>query len=224
MSTRGRLICFTGIDGAGKTTLSKFLSERMTSQGVKYQYVYGRFLPVLVRPFWTVGKLLFLSSKDISGDYSEYTATKKTRLRNPLFARMHEFLLIFDYSLQILAKVTFPLLLGSNLVCDRYVYDTVITDLAPDLGYGDEKVLQMIKFCLAYMPKPDLVFLIDVPEGTSLQRKKDIPDIQYLTDRRGIYSKLKSDKNIVLLSGDLSLDENEHIVEATTLRLLENLP
>jgi thymidylate kinase len=221
--SKGKLICFTGIDGAGKTTLSKYLTETLVSRGLKYKYVYGRFLPVIVRPFWAASKLLFLRSKDLDKNYAEYTSAKKTRLRNPVFARMHELLLILDYSLQIVVKATIPLLFGTNLVCDRYVYDTVITDLAPDLGYSNDKVIQMIEFCLKYMPRPDLVFLIDVDEDTTLKRKTDVPDIQYLTDRRKIYTLLKSGEKMVLLNGSLSLEENKRIVEIETQYLLEKL-
>jgi thymidylate kinase len=221
MSPKGKLICFTGIDGAGKTTLSRYLTETLNSRGLRYKYVYGRFLPVLVRPFWAVGRLLFARSKDFHKDYSEYNSTKKTRLQNPFFARLHEFLLSLDYIMQVLAKITIPLMFGAKLVCDRYVYDTVITDMAPDLGYSDDEVAQKIHLFFKFMPKPDLVFLIDVDESTTLKRKTDIPDIQYLTDRRKIYAYIKPAEDVVRLNGNLSLDENKLMVEDVMTRFLE---
>jgi thymidylate kinase len=204
---KGRLICLTGIDGSGKTTLAHGLSDWLGARRQAYQYVYARFLPVLVRPLWGAAKLFFLSRRERRQGYSEYTARKRSLLKPGLFSRLHEISVLTDYWFQILFKISLPLWAGRNLICDRYVYDTVVSDLAPDLGYSPERMRKVIDSCLAVMPRPDLVFLLDVPEATSLSRKTDVAAVDYLTERRGIYRSLTLRERAVTLDGTLPRDQ-----------------
>lgn len=212
MFRKGSLICFTGIDGAGKTTLARHLASTLSDSGRDYSYVYARFLPMLVQPFWVIGKKLFLRSNGNSTNYVEYSRNKQAVMRNRALSKAHEALLLFDYALQLLFKVQLPLALGKNLVCDRYIYDTVISDLATDLGYPREKVFRTIAFCQRFMPEPDLIFLIDVDEKTTMSRKNDVLDIQYLRERRSIYQDLIGRDGIVVVDGGKTLENNKAFV------------
>lgn len=198
---KGRLICLTGIDGSGKTTLAHSLTEWLGRRGQTYQYVYARFLPMLVRPVWGAAKMVFLSKEQQRQGYTEYTARKRSLLNAEIFSRLHEISVMADYWLQILFKVALPLRLGKNLICDRYVYDTVVSDLAPDLKYSREQMQKVIDFCLILMPRPDLVFLLDVPETTTMSRKTDVAAVNYVIERRDIYRSLTLREMVVTLDG-----------------------
>jgi len=65
MKFRAILICFTGIDGSGKTTLAKMLVEGMKKEGIKSKYVYNRSKPFVTKPIMDVGKILLFRGKDI---------------------------------------------------------------------------------------------------------------------------------------------------------------
>jgi thymidylate kinase len=204
--SKGRLICLTGIDGSGKTTLAHGLAEWLGARGQVYRYVYARFLPLLVRPMWVIAKWATRSREEQRPGYADYTARKRSLLRPGIFSHLHEASVLLDYWLQILFKVSLPLGMGRNLICDRYVYDTVVSDLAPDLGYSPERMRMVIDACLAVMPRPDLVFLLDVPEDTTLSRKNDVAAVDYLTERREIYRSLTLREQAVALDGTLPRD------------------
>ena len=204
---KGRLICLTGIDGSGKTTLAHNLSDWLSRRGQKYQYVYARFLPMLVSPVWGAAKRVFLSQEERRQGYAEYTARKRNLLKPGILSRLHEFSVMVDYWIQILFKVALPIRLGKNLICDRYVYDTVVSDLAPDLKYSHEQMQKVIDFCLAIMPRPDLVFLLDVPETTTLSRKTDVAAVDYVIERREIYRSLTLRERVVALDGTLPREQ-----------------
>jgi thymidylate kinase len=206
-STRGRLICFSGVDGAGKTTLARHLAVSLTSAEVRYRYVYARFLPILVRPIWALSRSLFLRGSDIESDFAEYQTNKRGWLQMSWLRKLYQYSILVDYFFQVLYRVTIPLKLGANLVCDRYVHDTVISDLAPDLDFTHDQARQMIKDCFRIMPRPDLVFLVDVPENHSMARKTDIPSAQYLIERRRMYSAVTSVMEVVSLDGKRPLDQ-----------------
>lgn len=204
---RGRLICFSGVDGGGKTTLARHLTEALTVDGMRYRYVYGRFIPTLVRPIWALSRSLFLRRSNIENDFTEYQANKRAWLRKPWLRRLHQYAILVEYFFQILYKVTIPLTLGANLVCDRYVYDTVVSDLAPDLDLTLDQAFQMIRNCLRCMPCPDLVFLVDVPDDAAMARKTDIPSAHYLIERRRMYTALIALIEVVSLDGKRPLEQ-----------------
>ena len=208
MKTKGFLICFTGIDGTGKTTLSKELVELLNEKGIKCKYVYARLNPFILKPFILLGGLVFLRRGEISENYFEYSNTKRRAIEKHSFlSRIYQQILLFDYILQIFFKVKLPLIFGKNIVCDRYIYDTVITDLSVDMNYSRDRVMNLLDNLLRFSPKPDITFLIDVPEKTAYQRKNDTPSIGYLKERRDIYLDVGKEYEMVILNGSKSLKE-----------------
>jgi len=201
-------ICFAGIDGAGKSTLAKSLTKNLRKEGIKAIYVYNRYIPIILRPIIHVGNFLFLRNKDFYRDYIEYSNTKKTALKkHSLLASLYYHTVLFEYFISTLLKVKIPLLLRKNVVCDRYIYDT-ITDLSVDLNYSKEAVKNFLdKKILSLFPTPDITFLIDLPEEIAYQRKKDIPSVHYLKDRRKIYSIIRKECKMITLDGSRKLGE-----------------
>lgn len=207
MKDKGFLICFVGIDGSGKTTLAKKLVEMMVKDGIKSKYIYNRFIPLMLRPIMMMGKKLFLRGENMFDDYAGYSGKTKKLFKNRFLSAIYQDFLLFDYFFQVVLKVKIPLMLGKNIVCDRYVYDTIITDLAVDLDYSIEKIKKMIERYLHLFPKPDLIFLIDVPEEVAYQRKDDVPSIDYLKERRKLYLDISEEYGMVVLDGCKDLTE-----------------
>ena len=219
---KGFLICFTGIDGSGKTTLSKALVEALNKNGVKCMYVYGRLEPFILKPLIMIGRKLFLRGKDMFKEYVEYSNTKREVMkRNSFLSWIYKNILLFDYSLQLLFKVRLPLMLGKNIVCDRYVYDTVITDLSVDMYYSTSEIRDLIKRFFYIIPTPDLVFLIDLPEEIAFQRKNDTPSIEYLREIRNIYFDVGKEEGMVILDGSKNLNEIQHRAVEVVQELLK---
>lgn len=173
----------------------------MDNEGTRWKYVYARLDPFLLKPFIIIGHRLILGKKNIFEDYAEYSGTKRRAIRDNPLSVVYQWLLLLDYSIQVLVKVKVPLILGSSIICDRYVYDTVATDLAVDFGYSDKKIQQTLRRLLRLFPKPQLVFLVDVPEEVAYRRKDDIPSIDYLRERRRVYLAMAQDFRFVVLDG-----------------------
>lgn len=205
------LICFVGMDGSGKTTLAKYLVKTMAQEGIRYKYVYGRLEPFILKPFIMIGRKIFLRGNNMFEDYTQYSNTKRGAMkRNSFLLWIYKNILLFDYSLQLLFKVRLPLMLGKNIICDRYVYDTVITDLSVDMNYSTSEIRDLIKRFFYIIPTPDLVFLIDLPEDIAFQRKSDTPSIEYLREIRNIYLDVGKEEEMVVLDGDKNLNEIQH--------------
>lgn len=202
------------MDGTGKTTLSKDLVEVLNKRGVKCKYVYGRLNPVILKFFILIGNRLFIRERGISKNYSDYSNTKRRAIEKHSFlSRVYQRILLFDYIPQILFKVKLPLFIGKSIVCDRYIYDTVITDLSVDMNYSTDKIITVLNNLLRFFPEPDITFLIDVPEEIAYNRKDDTPSISYLKERRWIYLDIGKEYGMVILDGTKKLEELQCEIE-----------
>ena len=183
---KGVLICFTGIDGSGKSTHAISVANFLSQDNVKCKYVWTRWIATSLKPIVVLIKK-WLSKRKISDkNYIEYKSAKRRYLRKSL-ARIWQNIVLFDYFLRVLVKIEIPLLFGNVLVCDRYLYDTLV-DLAVDSSYSKGQSKNMLNMYITLLfPKPDVVFLLDVPEEVALKRKGDIPALTYLIDRRNFY-------------------------------------
>ena len=131
--------------------------------------------------------------------------------------------MLFDYYLQLLYKIEVPLLLNKNVVCDRYIYDTIITDIAIDMGYSEDEIFNLIERCLSILPTPDIVFLIDIPEEVAYNRKDDVPAIGYLRDRRKYYLSVADKFNMIKIEGDKEIEDIKRKIFTETLLKLEEM-
>lgn len=216
------LICFTGMDGTGKTTLSKELVESLKKKGVKCKYVYARLNPFILKPFILIGEVVFLRKKEIFKNYSEYSNTKRRAIEKHSFlSKFYQQILLLDYVIQIFFKVKLPLIFEKNIVCDRYIYDTVITDLSVDMNYSKDKVTNMLNNLLRFFPKPDITLLMDVSEEIAYKRKDDTPSIQYLKERRDTYLDIGRNYGMVILDASKSLEELNSLIQKRVLDEVE---
>lgn len=220
---KGVLICFTGIDGSGKTTLAKALVAGLGAEGLGSRYVYGRLRPIILRPVFLLGKALFLRKKDMHKDYVEYSHAKKGLLENRVLSALYESLVLFDYFFQMTIKIRLPLTIGRDIVCDRYVYDTVVTDLAVDLKYPQSRISKTLRRYLWLFPRPNLVFLIDVPEEIANRRKDDVPSVKYLEERRKLYLEVGREQGMVILDGSKSRDEVRDAAQKVAVEYMKTM-
>ena len=199
---KSTLIYFMGMDGSGKTTQAKILKKELDHCGIKNKYTWNRFEPFLSYPCVALARMFLLKDKDAFLDYKSYTNNKNKLFKSKVLSMLYIRVMLVDYFFQISFKVTIPLLMGINVICDRYIYDTMV-DLMVDSGNSLENVKKKINRFLFFIPKPNLVFFIDIPAETAFARKDDVPSIDYLVSRRNMYHTIADCMN----SGRLNIGE-----------------
>ncbi len=206
---RNYLICFSGMDGAGKTTLARRLAAEMDSKGFRTHYVMARFESFqLLRPVRWVAKKTWLAGKK-TDQSPEGVRTKRRLFGNRLAAAIWQNGLMTDYWFQLNYKVRWPRRRGRTVCADRYVYDTAV-DLAADLDWPPAVLLRRLERLLRLAPRPDLVFLIDLPEETAYQRnlaKKDNLPLDYFRRRRGLFLTFTARPEVAVLDGAQAPEE-----------------
>lgn len=201
-----KLVCISGIDGTGKTTLAYGLAEALCRRGIRAAYVYGRTYPVVSRALMALGRLTMLRGHNQWHDYTGYTASKKSVMGNRLLAGIYRAAILLDYYPQVWLKLLPHLLSRRLVVCDRYIYDTVISDLAVHLSYSPEQTDRALERALKWLPRPMLTALLDVPPEVAFSRKDDVPHLDYLRERRSWYLRLQCRPEVKAFDGGKAPD------------------
>jgi dTMP kinase len=205
-------ICFTGIDGSGKTTQAKASIRYLTQEGYRCTYVWAAHRPVLSYFFYAATKILGFwkpSRKDRFRDPLEFAPAKLRRRINPLWLLF----LYIDFQATTLVKVRIPLILGRTVVSDRYVYDLVM-----ELLLLNQYSTRFGRILLRTVPKPDITFLMDVPEPIAKARHGR--PLHYLAKRRSAYLRLARTWDFVTLS---TLDSPTETERQTRQRISKTL-
>ena len=182
-------ICFIGLDGAGKTTLAKKAYDICKANKIKPKYVWGAYDLFLMRPIVKFAKRVLLRQSDGYTNYKSYQESIKEVSQSSMISKGYQILILLEYMIEIMFKMTLPRMLGKNIIADRYVYDTV-TNICSNLNSSFNTHRKMIEVLLRICPKPDILIYVDVHEEVSMQRKNDIPSIIYLQKRKKYYQNI----------------------------------
>ena len=178
----------------GKQLYPKWLTTIIKKKYSKVRHTYGRFVPLLTFLIMKLGRTIFLKENNFV-DYEKQLIEKKRLFRKHSFlAKFYISMVVFEYFFEILFKIIIPKKLGYSIIADRYVYDTVINDIAIDFDLTSDGVKSITNQFFAVIPKPDVTFVIDTPVETAYNRKKDIPSQSYLKIRNEFYQELVSDE------------------------------
>jgi thymidylate kinase len=202
----GVLICLVGIDGSGKTTLAKELLNSSGKRGLRMQYVWGKFESRLLKLLIALKNLFLVREANWKENYARSRNLKSAVFRNRFARGLYEAFVWPVYWMQITAKVSLPLRVGRHILCDRYLYDTVV-DLAMDLQYSEEELAARISRALRFFPWPDLMLYIRVPADVAFARKQDIPSLGVLEEKRVRYEGMVQSVGGIILDGTKPLPE-----------------
>lgn len=198
---KGKLICFMGIDGSGKTTLSNLFMDKMQENEIEFSYLWCKFgsYNLLLSKLLNILSFLILKKDKKNSDFPG-----KAEIKKNTFSKIYMYFLLFIHYIDILIKVKLRILLGKNIVCDRYLTDTVV-DLILEFDLTYEDALKLVNN-LYFAPKPDIQFYINVPVDVAFERKKENSKA-YLRSKEEIYAKYSAENRIIVLNGTKNLNE-----------------
>jgi dTMP kinase len=154
-----------------------------------------------------LGRRTVLSDSDLDTDYTEHQSNKERLFDTELLSRVYETVVMADYAPQLLKRVVLSLYRHDFVVCDRYFYDTLLTDLSGDVISRPEDVVEKYRRYSKFVPDPDFEFYVQIPPEVSMERKDDIPDIAYLRDRKRFYDRFADETDMTALDGTRSQSE-----------------
>ena len=197
-----------GIDGCGKSTLSKPLKESINKHGKASVNTWATLKPVILKPIIAITKYLFVRKHNKFDNYEKHIEAKNAGVNKLKFThKIYFIVMLLDYIPQAFFKVTVQKLTGKYVICDRYYHDLII-DYAITISLPPEKIFPYIKITEFFVPKPTLQYYLRVAPEVSLSRKDDIPSISYLEERKRYYDFLAETSHMNILSGESSSEEN----------------
>jgi dTMP kinase len=192
-----KLIVLMGLDGSGKSTQAEMASEWLRRRGIPTEVVWMRGESYITQPVLKVGKALLRAPREdkrgggieSGSDYERYVDGKQAMFKNRFLRAVWRTLTIID--LYITFKLSFRSVSRDTrvVILDRYFYDSLI-DIDTAFGSGGTEAVSMLDSSLLRLfPRPDMVFLLELPPEEAMKRKDDIPSIAYLEERHGLYLK-----------------------------------
>lgn len=159
-----KIISFSGLDGAGKGTQISLIEKYLTENKIRYKTIWAR-------GSWTPGmevvKKMVRQDKGFSEEQkAEYRKEART---NPRKQKIILILSILDLYWFFGVYYRFIALTGRVLICDRYIWDTVVDFRVNFSLYNFEK-WTIWKLLLELIPTPTPSFMFVISAAQSVER------------------------------------------------------
>jgi dTMP kinase len=197
---RRRLIVISGLDGSGKSTQCEILAGRLGETGIRAETLWNRWEPIVSAPLIKLAKGHLARRERISDeDYTQFTDAKRRTMRSPLKRWLWQLMVWSEYAIEVAMRFTRRP--NAVLICDRYVYDTVV-DIAINFHMSAGELRELLDHPLFVLfPTPALVIFIDIAPEIGASRKTDGTPAAYLADRREYYLAMARILNAPVIDG-----------------------
>jgi len=197
-----KVIYIMGIDGSGKTTIAEYLQQYLNKRGLSTKYLWLRFNHYLTKPLLAYGRLSGLTYyKTIEGVRIGYHNFYKSRWVSWAF-------IILQYLDNVIARwlILWPRTWGSVVICDRFVYDTLV-DLCLETGMPDLYLSRVGQAFSRLIPRKALLIHLNRDEARILADRPESAKDHLFRRRKELYNKIPSYFSIQTIDNNGSIEE-----------------
>jgi thymidylate kinase len=173
-----KLICFEGMDGSGKSTLSIAISKNLKEMGYSVKYIRwldgeDTLLKKIIRLFSKIQRNdLVKSEKNIN--YINGSINVPIMRKKPFYIHFYVTAVLLNYLIFGLTQIRLERLINRYdvFILDRYYFD-VILSITREFEYPQKTLEKLINIFKKFLPEPDLFIIILVSSSLAYQRKPD---------------------------------------------------
>jgi len=209
------MIVFVGMDGSGKSTLSRTLGADLINTGIDVRHIW-----VLENEQSLLRRALRrIAPSRFTRNASQQTGSGITGSRSGsmgfILRGLYPAIVTFDYMVYGLVRIRLPSLVRNRVwIFDRYFFDVI-------LALSDEFVLNQGQGGLMWslfgisFPVPDIIFFVDVKPEVAAERKPDAyPSLEAAAIMRHRYLGLLDTLNRRYGTRVLRIDNNGDLEES----------
>lgn len=213
------IICFLGVDGSGKSTLSKYLFEELKKRDFKVYYTW-----------WLEGENSYIRriikrfGKNSNNTNHENNKNSNRNLKYSLIKKVYPTIVLLDYFIFGFKKLWIPFIINKQrvLIFDRFFYD-VIFALCNEFNYSNYKTILIFNIFYYLLPKPKIIYFIKIsPEICYKRKKQEIKSLEQAYDQNKKYAcvfnymkNIKSSKVIFIDNSKDFSDVKQYILKIT---------
>lgn len=199
-----RVICVTGIDGCGKTTVVEWLRTRLREEGYRADVLWLRFNHVFTRPLLAICRLVGLTRYETVGDVRVgYHEFHRSRVVSWLFV-----LLQYLDAARVRWLRIAPRLRDETrvVILDRFVHD-ILVDIMVDTGITDLDRKFLGRALLRLLPPGTLVLPLARDAGQLLEARPESHVDRNFPVRLRLYEATRARLSLVELHNDGTLEQ-----------------
>jgi thymidylate kinase len=178
---RARLVSFSGIDGAGKSTQIETLRDRLTHAGFRISMLaFWDDVATLTSVREFSGHTLFKGEKGVG------SPTKPVNRRDKNVRSWY--MTIVRFGLYFLDAISLNLVVAERrrAGADVIIFDRYLHDQLANLNLGSAMGRMYARLLLAITPQPDVAYLLDADPVQARERKPEYP-VDFLHQSRATY-------------------------------------
>jgi len=187
-AVRRQFVCFTGVDGTGKSTQALRLVEILKSRGIRADYVYLRTPHFFSKPLMGLCRVLGVNEYVKTDDGSMVRGFHHFH-RSRILSWAVPWLQALDMHFFTWKDVSIPRMLGKTVVCDRYVVDTLV-DIIVETRRLDLAETRVGRFFMRAHPEDVRMFVLQGDEAAIRSRKSDLQYDRWFDEKNGVFSGL----------------------------------
>ena len=208
-----KLVAMVGMDGSGKSANLNLMKNDKEFANTLFLWV--RWEPCLLKPLYSIlNKKQKTNSITLNESYCKKSSTKKKLFKSGIVRNLWLIAAVIDYTIEFRRKTKVAFKSGKNIVFDRYYLDLFI-DQGINFDSSPSQIEKMIKRYSFLFPDMDETIYIRVHPQVCLERKDDIPNIDYLNVRWNIYEYLAQTFGWKIIDGEQSLEKVYNEIKKT---------
>jgi thymidylate kinase len=171
-----QFICFEGMDGSGKSTLSHYLVMELQRKGysVKYLRWFDGEDTIIKKLMRSVFRIFTNNKKKGSRTDDLKLNSSENQLNHGILLNCYVAILLINYLWYGISRVRITSFIKKSdyFIIDRYYFDTVLS-IAREFGYSNLTLQRTISLFKTILPYPDLFIFINISPELAYERKPD---------------------------------------------------